>query len=140
MSLQKSIEETFRLKKEKSWDKLYIAIDLHGTIIVPGRHIKLQVYPEAERGLKYLSTIDYISLILFTSTKIEQLEEFYIWCMHNDIKFLALNENPECALVSKDGDYTKKFYYNILLDDRAGFDYVTDWDILIDTIERLTHG
>ena len=112
MSLIKSIEEMFKLKKERKWDKIYIAIDLHGTIIVPGRHITLQVYPEAKRGLKYLSKIDYVSLILFTSTKEEQLEEFYIWCMHNDIKFLALNENPECSQSNRDGDYTKKFYFS----------------------------
>lgn len=137
MSLVKSVEETFKLRKERNWDKLYVAIDLHGTIIVPGRLISLQVYPEAARGLKYLNSIDYISLILFTSTRIEMLQEFYNWCNKHDIKFDYLNENPECSSSNHDGDYTKKFYYNILLDDRAGFDYSTDWKILCDTIERL---
>ena len=140
MSLQKSIEEMFKQKKERRWDKLFISIDLHNTIIKSGRNIPLYVFPEAERALKYLNTIDYITLILYTSTKVEQLEEFYIWCMHNDIKFSYLNENPECASSSKNGDYTKKYYSNLILDDKAGFDHITDWDILINTIERLRHG
>ena len=55
----------------------------------------------------------------------------------NDIKFDYLNENPECLTESHQGDYSKKFYFNLLLDDRAGFDYTTDWNILVETIERL---
>jgi hypothetical protein len=137
VSLVKSIEEVFKLKKLNNWDKLYFAVDLHNTIIKSGRNIPLYVYPEAERGLKFLSTIPYITLILFTSTHRELLQPFYCWCYDKFITFKYLNENPECSTNKHQGDYSKKFYYSVLLDDRAGFDYRTDWDLLIETIERI---
>jgi hypothetical protein len=136
MSLATSIAEAYRLKREKKWEKLYFAIDLHGTIIEPGRLIKLNVYPEAKMGLKFLSNFSDIVLILYTSTIPEMLKEFYEWCANNNIKFAYLNDNPECSEKNHDGDYTKKFYYNVMLDDRAGFNYKEDWHVVVDSINR----
>ena len=137
MSLVNSIEKMFQDKKERNWDRLYIAIDLHDTIAKSGRDISLHVYPEAARGLIYLSTISYITLILYTSTHIDKLKEFYNWCDVNGIIFKYLNDNPECSTDLHHGDYSKKPYFNLLLDDKTKFDYQTDWAELIFTIDRV---
>lgn len=38
----------------------------------------------------------------------------------------SVNSNPD-EKDTKTGDFSKKFYFNILLDDRAGFQPETDW-------------
>jgi hypothetical protein len=120
-SIIDSIIDAYKLKKERNWDTLYFAFDLHGTIIEPGRLKDLTIYPNVERVLRFLSEQENIVLILFTSTTHEALKPFSEWCFKNKIYFKYFNENPEC-LNNHEGDYTSKFYYNILFDDRAGFD------------------
>jgi hypothetical protein len=139
MSITKSIQEAFSMKVERNWDTLYFAIDLHGTIIEPGRLKDLAPFPKAMETLKFLSQQKDIVLILFTSTTMEALQPFWIWCKDNDIYFKYFNENPEC-LNTHEGDYTRKFYYNVLLDDRAGFEPLTDWDIVKSEVEMRTYG
>lgn len=134
--ISKAIKEAFKLKAERNWDTLYFAVDLHGTIIEPGRLKILTPYPKTKEALQYLCSFEDIVLILFTSTKQELLEEFYIWCTQNQIRFKYFNTNPECEN-THEGDYTQKFYYNVIIDDRAGFDPLTDWDQVISTIREI---
>jgi hypothetical protein len=44
----------------------------------------------------------------------------------HDLQFHYVNHNPECPS-DELCDFSKKFYMNILLDDKAGFDATTDW-------------
>ena len=138
MSLELAVKEMYRLKAERNWDKLYFAIDLHGTIIEPGRLKKLNVYHEAQLGLQFLTERPEIVLILFTSTLPSMLTEFYSWCELNQIKFDYFNENPECVGHNRQGDYTRKFYFNLVLDDRAGFNYKEDWNIVVGSIVKYS--
>lgn len=136
MSFYSSLSKMYSMKKERNWDTLYFAIDLHDTIIKAGRGIPLTVFTEAEITLKFLSKQPNIVLILYTSTTQEMLEPFYEWCKTKGIIFKYLNENPECSDVNHEGDYSRKFYFNILLDDRAGFNPHCDWAILKDYIQN----
>lgn len=135
MSIAKSIRECYQMKKERNWDTIYIAIDLHGTIIESGRDKQLTPYPDAKEVLQFLNKQKDIILILFTSTKQMMLLPFWNWCEENNIVFNYFNGNPEC-MNTHEGDYTMKFYYNLLLDDRAGFDPLTDWKIVKEEIEK----
>jgi hypothetical protein len=76
-----------------------------------------------------------IVLILFTSTYKQSLEPFFNWCEEHQIKFKFFNENPECPSNST-GDFSRKFYYNVLIDDRAGFD-PSEW---LDVLHAVTLG
>jgi hypothetical protein len=38
------------------------------------------------------------------------------------------------------GDYSKKFYYSILIDDKAGFNPLTDWAKLGKLLPKLFKG
>ena len=124
--LQDAVIRAYKEKNQRNWSTLYVAIDLHGTIIERYTGNELKIYPYAESVLKDLSQRPEIVLILFTSSYPENLKEFYDWCSQRGIKFKYLNENPECKN-NKTGDFSKKFYFNLLLDDRAGFDPETDW-------------
>jgi hypothetical protein len=42
------------------------------------------------------------------------------------LKFHYFNENPECSNTEM-CDFGRKFYFNILIDDKAGFDGNYDW-------------
>ncbi len=33
MSIQKAFEAAFRRKQEKAWDKIYVVVDIHDTIL-----------------------------------------------------------------------------------------------------------
>jgi len=131
--LHHAIIKAFQEKYQRGWDTLYFAVDLHGTIIERYTGENTNSYDGAEEVLKKLSYMPDVVLILFTSTSIESLQPFYKWCSDRDINFKYLNENPECS-GGKIGDFSKKFYYNVLLDDRAGFNPHTDWHDLISCI------
>jgi hypothetical protein len=116
-----TIIKTFEEKNKRNWTTLYFAIDLHGTIINKYKGDQIEPIEFATEVLAELSSTPDIVLILFTSTYPEQLTHFYKWCSENSINFKYLNENPECPNTIT-GDFSKKFYYNVLIDDRAGFD------------------
>lgn len=121
-----AIIRAYQEKYHRKWDKLYFAVDLHGTIIERYTGNEIKAYPEAEEVLKSLSLRSDVTLILFTSSYQDNLKYFFKWCVDRDIVFKYLNENPECGS-NMTGDFSKKFYFNVLLDDRAGFNPDTDW-------------
>lgn len=132
--LHDAIVTAYKDKVQRGWDTLYFAVDLHGTIIQRYTGADINPYDHALKVLRALSAMPDIVLILFTSTSREQLEPFYKWCELNSINFPYLNENPECAN-NKTGDFTSKFYYNVLIDDRAGFDPEMDWIVLLESLK-----
>ena len=75
MSIEYSINEAFRLKKERDWSTLYFAVDLHNTILI--NHYSLKMYPHALDTLVLLSRLKDVVLILFTSTRREELKPFH---------------------------------------------------------------
>jgi hypothetical protein len=121
-----AIINAFREKLEREWDTLYFAVDLHGTIIEKYTASDLKPYEYSLQILRLLSRMPDVVLILFTSSYEKDLKPFYDLCKQNEIHFKYFNENPECAS-NKTGDFSKKFYYNVLIDDRAGFDPLCDW-------------
>lgn len=121
-------------KYKRNWDTLYFAVDLHGTIIERYTGDAIKPYPWAADVLRELSRRPDIILILYTSSYQENLKPFYEWCSYQGITFKYLNENPECPN-NKTGDFSQKFYFNVLLDDRAGFNPETDWYEVKKTLE-----
>jgi|WetSurMetagenome_2_1015567.scaffolds.fasta_scaffold567747_2 hypothetical protein len=138
--IYKAVINAFAEKIQRKWDMLYFAIDLHGTIIKKYTKDEIVPYPYALEALKELCNTPDITLILFTSTYPENLTSFYNWCKENGITFKYLNENKECPN-SSTGDFSKKFYYNVLIDDRAGFD-PEEWEDVLNAIRLMTkmHG
>lgn len=128
-NLVKHIHER-RLEQEAGkWQKMYWCIDLHGTIIPPSREHKdiLKPYPHALSVLKKISEIPEQVIILWTSTDSERIWNTVVpYLKENGVTVHYFNENPETQSKSY-ARFTGKFYFDILIDDKAGFDPTTQW-------------
>lgn len=100
-----------RLKEEYDrYGNLFIAFDFDNTVF--DYHGKGDNYPVVEHLLVLCSSLN-LTLILFTAKETkEELDACVSYCRSRGYSPKFINENP---LMN-----TKKPYYNILLDDRAG--------------------
>jgi len=125
---------------DRNWDNIYVAIDWHDTMMPAtysnGEYGEYKLYPFAETVLKWMSDSSEIRLILYTCSHPEQKAEF-IHNMHQryGINFDYHNGNPEVPN-TETGDFSEKFYYNLLLDDKAGFNPNIDWLDLLDNMHK----
>ena len=127
------------IMKGRKWDRIYIAIDVHGTMMPStysndkyGLYI---LYKNAKEVLQWMSNSANIRLILFTSSHGDQKGDFMRNVFHRyGISFDYHNGNPEVPNTEM-GDFSEKFYYNVLLDDKAGFEPEVDWKELRDNIQ-----
>lgn len=129
-----NIQKTFELKSKRNWPEIYICIDLHGTIIPSGKSTddvgdELVFYPDAKEVLQWMSKRRDIILILWTSTPIARLDKIWTFLTSNGIHFDYINSNPHAKNTPR-SDFSSKFYFNILLDDRGGFDGESDWSLI----------
>jgi hypothetical protein len=120
----KAIARCFQQAKEKNWDKTYWAVDIHGTSIVPnyqGGDIPKEFYPYACETLQLLSSRDDIVLILFTCSYPNEIEEYLDYFRSFNIHFKYSGKNPEVDN-GEYGYFRDKPYFNVLFEDKAGFD------------------
>ena len=134
MSIQDTIYREFDKMNKRGWNKIYWAIDFHDTIL-PGMYTKddgaTEFYPDAIEALKILQERNDCVLILWTSSYEEYIKK------HLDklkdrygIIFDYYNENPECPS-DQLCDFSGKFYFNVLIDDKAGFNPEEHWKDVI---------
>lgn len=126
-----NIRKTFELKEVRGWPEVYFCIDLHGTIIPSGKSPNdsedvLEFYPDAREVLQLLTKRKDIMTILWTSTPVGRLETVLGWLKENGIEMDYINTNPHAKSTPR-SDFARKFYFSVLLDDRAGFEPETDW-------------
>ena len=116
-------------KKDRNWDTLYWLIDVHDTIIKSTYEVDSEftdTYPYCFAALKLLSERKDTRLILWTSSHKKYANSFMRDLKQYDINFDYFNRNPECKNTDT-GDFSKKFYCNIIIDDKAGFEPESDW-------------
>lgn len=132
----KSFEDAFARSKYKNWDRIYVLVDLHGTIFKPSYHNteKYEYYPWAKETLQLMYNYKHentrIILILWTSTTYADTIKYMIEMKKAGIDFEYINENPEIEALSTDPKsscFDNKFYFNVGLDDKFGFDPEHDW-------------
>lgn len=130
-SILRAIDRSYEWVEKNGPAPMYWAIDIHGTILKPDYQnvgIATEFYPYAKETLQLLSLHPENKLIMFTSTRPETIEKYNEFFLENDIVFAWWNENPQ--VVTKPGGhgyFDEKFYFNILLDDKAGFNPDVDW-------------
>ncbi len=124
-----NIKRQFAQMKEKGWTKLYWSCDIHDCLI-KGTYTKFnegkQLYPGAEEVLKWLTNRKDMCLILWSSSHPSPIMEMYRWLKEKGVVANYINENPECQS-NELCNFQEKFYFSILLDDKAGFEGETDW-------------
>lgn len=127
--ITKAIEKAFAIVKARGWETSYWAIDVHDTIVKANYKygsIPKEFYPRAKEVLRQLSERSDIEIILFTSSHPDEVVKYMEFFEENGIHFKFSNENPEIKNISY-GCYDRKFYFNVLIDDKAGFDPDQDW-------------
>lgn len=125
--------KTQNIAVSKNWDKVYVAVDVHETILesdYTSDSKTFKYYPNALDALKMLSDDPFYELILWTSCTDERGEEYIKDFEKYGIDFEYFNANPEVPNTAY-ADFSRKFYFNILLDDKAGFNPTEDWDLVI---------
>lgn len=124
-----TIVNQYETAKSRGWEKTYWFIDIHGTIMIPNYklgHIPNEFYDNAIDALKTLSARKDICLILYTCSHPNEILEYLELFKKLGINFDYVNKNPEVKTEGY-GYYEDKPYFNILLDDKAGFVPSRDW-------------
>lgn len=135
-----NIERAFKQKKERGWEKLYFIVDLHDCIIA-GKYnrfnVGAEIYPYAQEVLQYLYSRKDICLILWTSSHDDAIKEILGRLKYTyGIEFSYVNENPEVQNTDL-CDFSKKLYFNVLIDDKASFEGDTDWLLIKNELFRI---
>jgi len=134
------IKTMFEHAEQRQWYETYWAFDIHGTISIPDYRKGIKktpseisqviYYPFAKETLQLLTKTrpDVIKLI-WSSSYPEELKSYIETFEKDEIIFKYANENPEITDAKGSfGFYDKKFYFNIMLEDKAGFNPETDWE------------
>ena len=128
--ITKAIQRCLDDAKRKRWDKTYWAFDIHGTLLLPTFKtgvVSTEFYPYAKETMQILSRQKNIIKILFTCSYPEEMVKYLDYFNKHEIYFNYVNKNPDiCA--GAYGYYENKFYFNVLFEDKAGFDPLTDWE------------
>jgi hypothetical protein len=133
MSIVKAIDRAFRNKEKRGWDKIYFYFDIHETILYPDYNNAEQLvfYKHAKEVLQYLSKRDDIVMGLFTCSYPQEIKKYKKFFKENNIIFKYANKNPEAEDTAY-GYYEDKPYFNVLFEDKSGFDAENDWLLIKD--------
>ena len=122
-----NIVKSHKNRLRKGYPRWFWAIDLHDTIFRadyrPGSSGG-DYFPGAKETLQLLSADSTIMIILYSSSPQEAIDQAVTRLAEDQIQINYVNENPRV----KEGKlFSKKFFMDVLLDDKAGFDAEHDW-------------
>ena len=131
MDIKKAFEAAFIRMKEKNWEKIYVAVDIHDTILHAcyDDEETYDYFPSALEVLRLMTLRADICLILWSSCHREKLKEYAQHFLDDGIRFDYINENPEVGNTHLQ-NFEEKLYMNVGLDDKFGFDAEKDWDAI----------
>ena len=138
MNIIRSFEAAFNRKIEKQWEKIYVLVDIHDTIVRAcyQREETYDYYPYAREALQLMTVRDDICLILWSGSYAETLRRYCDHFAAEGIRFDYANGNPEVMNTSFQ-DFQAKLYFNVGIDDKFGFEPETDWPKVIEVISRF---
>src|SRR5437868_14497863 len=124
----KVFKKQYEIMKKKDWKKIYVAVDIHETIMVPtwSSELSNQYYPYAIDSLQLMSKRDDLCLILLTCSTQSNIDQYLNEFKSKNINFRYVNCNPEIENTTF-ANFTDKFYINVGLDDKFGFE-PSEWE------------
>lgn len=134
-----NIENSWKRKTQKGYDYWYWCIDMHGTLFennyVQGS-FGGNMFEECIAPLRFLSNRKDVKLILWTSSHPNVIENARMFLLKRGIFFDFVNENPD---IGNDAlcDFGRKFYFDVLLDDKAGFEPKVHWPLIQEKLEKM---
>lgn len=133
-----AIKRAFEKARQRGWKHIFFAFDIHDTIVKANYDkniLPTEMYEYSENVLKYISSRKDIIMIIYTCSHPEELAKYIHFFNQKEIYFQYSNENPMILTDNKGyGCYDKKMYFDILCDDKAGFDPIKEWYLLGYTI------
>ena len=127
----------------KGWKYTYWAIDLHSTVIKPNYeagNIPTEFYPLALECLQVISKRPEIKMIMYTCSHPHEQIEYLKFFESKGVIFDFVNVNPEVTTeVGGYGYYEQKPYFNVLFEDKAGFDGETDWALVKEILIEMDY-
>lgn len=115
------ITKAFNKAIERNWDRFYVAVDLHGTVIEADyEKTATKYFPHAKECLQYLTQREDVILIMYTCSLESEITKYVKMFDEDGIRFNFINCNPDVT-ETKMGDFTCKPYFNVLFEDKAGF-------------------
>lgn len=135
MDIKNAFKNAFNRKIEKGWEKIYVIVDIHDTILHAcyENEETFNYLPDAKEALQMLSQRDDICLILWTSCYPQQIENYLTHFANDGIVFDYANTNPEVEDTSI-SNFSDKLYFNVGIDDKFGFDGDCDWKEVIEAL------
>ncbi len=136
MSITTAFKNAFERKIEKNWDKIFVLVDIHDTILKACYEQAecYEYFPMAKEALQELSFRQDICLILWSSCYPEKLDSYLDRFRNDGIAFDYVNRNPEVVNTSL-ACFDDKLYFNVGIDDKFGFDAETDWAEVMDVLK-----
>jgi hypothetical protein len=128
MSIVKAIDRAFNTMEKRGWDSVFYYFDIHETILYPDYNNTdpLKFYPYAKEVLQHLSSRKDVKIALFTCSYPDQIVKYIDFFKEHGIIFEYANKNPDVKNTIY-GYYEDKPYFNVLFEDKAGFDAEEDW-------------
>ena len=134
-----AIDNAYALHKRRGWERMYWAFDIHGTMIKPNwerGNIPTEFYPHAIEALQLISARKEIVTMVYTCSLPEEIPLYMALFEEQGIRMNYVNENPEVPNQGY-GFYDKKPYFNVLFEDKAGFNPDRDWALIIEKMKSL---
>lgn len=134
--ITKAINRAYKLLETRD-DTIFWCIDLHG-VCLASNYISNEyafINEECLEALRLISNDKVSKVILWSSCYPSEYEHIINFFNQNDIRVDYFNENPLCWNTEY-GNFDKKFYFSILLDDKAGFDPSVNWQEIIEFLKE----
>ena len=137
MDITKAFSAAFERKILKNWEKIYVAVDIHDTILKACYEEKEEYdfFPHALQALRMLSERNDICMILWTACHPGPLADYLARFEEEGIHFDYVNCNPEVSNTELN-NFDNKLYRKVGLDDKFGFEGEKDWQAVIDVLEK----
>lgn len=128
----------YEVMLNRGWDKIFWGIDLHDTVFESNysKDIPTTYYPFSKEVLQMLTKRKDAALMMYTCSWEPEIEKYNALFQESNITFNTVNVNPDAENTAY-GCYDKKPYFNVLLDDKAGFVAKEDWLEIYKTLKSL---
>ena len=138
MDIKKAFEIAFNRKKEKNWEKIYVLVDIHDTILRASYENEetYDYFPYSREALQLMTNREDVCLILWSGCYDEDIVEYRSHFAEEGILFDYANENPEVGNTSFQ-NFEVKLYFNVGIDDKFGFEAEMDWIKVIEALGTI---
>jgi hypothetical protein len=134
-----NLERAFKKRRERGNPYLFVAVDLHETII-EGKYNRMNegaaFYPGALEVLRQWTKRPDIKLILWTSSHSDAIADILYRLFSHGVTFDHVNCNPDCPSTDL-CDLSSKWYFDVLIEDKASFEGATDWALIKAELIRI---